>query len=1253
MTEDSVKSTLRPAWRLVIAMAAGLALAVMVLAWPAIVRGDTSPVITQVEVTSSKSGFFYSPPLADTGGSVYFNSLSGAGAGQIISVTVTVSDTDPIHFDGGSAFGSTPSTGVPTTNDGTTSTWVVAYTIGADAPSQNGVVFTVTDSLSDTGTISINFIQDNAAPVVNLIDVTDPQYDPDGNELDSINNWYRTSLLGSGWAFTSNTEDNGSGLASGSCTWDHQSGTDYDQALSCGTGGDGLFPGVDNNPDGTVTVTVTLTDMVGNAASDVVVLELDDTPPTISSPSIYDYNSDYLHPVGTDIYYGNDMPSPVSFTVQGHAVDGGSGLDRATFAQALMAGKPGDDFEPSAWAGTYTIDYTDWGNGNILVTVYDKVGNFASQTFHYERDTSNPTISDVSISAASPYLYAVGSGIYYSDQMGSNPETFSVQGSASDAGSGYSHVTFPSAFGETPPADTNSPWQGVYSVTSSNNGNGSIVVTAFDNVANTVTSTFIYTEDITPPAVTLDDVTDPGYDAADGELDNDGSNWYAAADLSPDWTFTSTTSDSGSGLASGTCTWDHQSDAGSDQTSDCGPDGSGSFSDVADDPDGTVTVTVVISDQVGNSASDSVVLNIDKTPPAITNPSIEAYDSHYLHVVGTTVYYGNDMGLPQTFTVQGNASDTGVGLGSSPTAAVTFSSALSDHPSNYGTPDNWKGDYNASSSDSDSGSITVTVYDLLGNSQTQSFDYTRDIGNPSSDASSPQYDNGGTIPVDWTASDTGSSGMGSTVLWYKKGSGGSWTDSGLTQDGVSGSFQFTPSGDEVYYFATRATDNVGNQEDGSVPPSGEGDTSTIFDTAQPVVNASPIQESSPYLYVTGTTLYYGNKMTSAQTFTIEGTASDPNPGTGSGLDRATFSPAFGDTPPDVLTPATWSGVYDVASTDTGNGSISVDISDHAGNTTSKLFSYVRDVTSPNISVHASYNQDQNSFDVYWGGSTDTGAGIANYVVEYCLGDQVTDCGESGTWVPWLNNLPSTTTSSSFGPSSPASLDPDKIYRFRVTATDRVKNDGSGLSNIVEVGIRYVYLATIFNNNDPTVPDYISGDFETGTFAGWKVGGVLPSSIVTHPVPPTGGTPPGGGTYAALLGSPSYGCKSTPNVPVGQAYIKAYVNVPNGGTPFLRFQYRVLSYDAGRTKSGDPWERLEVQVNNTALERYGNPKYEGLSCSDLYDSQWKSAEFDLSSYAGQTVLLTFFVNSNPEPEGGSFAYLNTYAYLDNIRIEVGP
>ncbi|MEJ2560295.1 MAG: hypothetical protein P8186_29585, partial [Anaerolineae bacterium] len=178
-------------------------------------------------------------------------------------------------------------------------------------------------------------------------------------------------------------------------------------------------------------------------------------------------------------------------------------------------------------------------------------------------------------------------------------------------------------------------------------------------------------------------------------------------------------------------------------------------------------------------------------------------------------------------------------------------------------------------------------------------------------------------------------------------------------------------------------------------------------------------------------------------------------------------------------------------------------------------------------------------------------------------------------------------------------------------------------------------------------------------AGWKTGGILPHSRVRHPVWPSGGTPPNGGTYAALLGSPAYGkgC-SSPSVPVGQAYIKTYVNVPTGGTPYLRFDYRVRSYDWVETPEGQPWERLEVQIRNTTLARYGNPNQWNLRQCRLYDSGWLQAEIDLSAYAGRTILLTFSNVSHketdpdyPVPEGMS--YYNTYSYLDNIRIEVEP
>jgi hypothetical protein len=128
MAEDSMKWGLRPAGRLAIAVAVGLLLTVLTLAWPAVVRGQSPPEIIQVEVTSSKGTYFYSPDLGANGGTTHFNNKINEGAGQIITVTVVVADDNPTTFLGGPAFGIAPTTDISTSH-GITSTWSVSYTI--------------------------------------------------------------------------------------------------------------------------------------------------------------------------------------------------------------------------------------------------------------------------------------------------------------------------------------------------------------------------------------------------------------------------------------------------------------------------------------------------------------------------------------------------------------------------------------------------------------------------------------------------------------------------------------------------------------------------------------------------------------------------------------------------------------------------------------------------------------------------------------------------------------------------------------------------------------------------------------------------------------------------------------------------------------------------------------------------------------------------------------------------------------------
>jgi len=119
-------------------------------------------------------------------------------------------------------------------------------------------------------------------------------------------------------------------------------------------------------------------------------------------------------------------------------------------------------------------------------------------------------------------------------------------------------------------------------------------------------------------------------------------------------------------------------------------------------------------------------------------------------------------------------------------------------------------------------------------------------------ATSSQYAGTTPIVVNYSgASDVGPSGLKKVELWYKKGAGGTWTNSGLTQTVGSGSFNFSGvSGDDVYYFDLVAEDNASNR---SADAAGDGDCSTTYDTAPPSYSGTP---SAGTAYTTNTSVTF-------------------------------------------------------------------------------------------------------------------------------------------------------------------------------------------------------------------------------------------------------------------------------------------------------------------------------------------------------------------------------------------------------------
>ncbi len=1389
MAQDSIKWGLRPAWRLAIAVVVGLTLTAVTLAWPAIVRGDSPPEIVQVEVTSSSDTFFYSPSLGDSGGTTYFNNLIGEGADQIITVTVVVSDDNPITFLGGSAFGIEPSTNI-STSYGITSTWSVSYTIQSSHTSYNNVAFVIIDGDDDRDTVAISFIQDNIDPELDLVDVTDPDYDPDGNELNATNNWYRTSLLTAGWSFVAAITETGSGYASGLATWNHEI-NDNDQTIAPAFNGidtlSGTFTDVYTDSDGLVLFSLVATDRVGNQGSvSPVGLNLDGTPPyapLINYLPDTDSSGDGFDP---DTGYYDDPTIDATWSV----ASDGSGSGPAGYYLDTQS-PPSTDFFYTGTTGvvTATGNYSDTYN-IVYITAIDNVGNVGSDVGYIEQSpivfvrVDPPRGNDITIqeNTGGEYLYIsdpthITEGtLFYNNTQ---PSSFKVTANTSYLTWGYNtpswKVAFTPGWGESIIDERfGAPYTHTYSIDDPLETTDVFTVYVVNRAGNVQSVVIDAVQDTEAPQVTFADVTDPQYDPDGDELVSDG-NWYRTSALTTGWAFTAAITDTGAGYGSGLANWDHQANDGNDQSIIPGFNGadtlSGTFAGVNTNSDGTVQVTVVATDHVNNVGNDTLAIQLDGTPPSI-DANTWTEGSSYLTLQDEVLYYNAVMPGTQTATVSGTTEDgTGSGLDH-----VTFEQKpnLTSDPVTQPTTGDWSSDYGFTSATGvGADTVQVTSYDNVGNLVTHVYEYVGVSDQPSvafDDVTQPGYDLSPFDPLDdignWYAENDLDAPPGNSSWWFHAvitlANNIDIVATAATWDHEDG----TPYSRTI--FPTPGFDSVQDTfENVSSNPSGlvavtltiTDDVSRVttdtllirIDKDGPALSDDGWLESSDFLHVSGSTLFFSHEMgATQQVATLSGHVDDgPH---GAGANSVTFSSpeSLGPSIPNPNLPD-WSIQYFVSNAGTdGNSPVQVTTEDNLGNQTVMTYPYMLDDTPPSTPtnfiittppVAPGYYNTQ-SLGLSWGASTDNidGSGLRGYylgtsepptsfypptttsttwdtgadgtftfylaagdsvgntsltstepitvdigapvpwlrttpdaregrilvewgahdpppgtwIVAYDVEYRITD---TGAWQPWLTNTDD--TSAYFGPDTPIPIEFDTPYFFRVRARDYVGNQGGwSPATSGNLGFRKVFLPSVLGNINLSIPEAVFDGFETGAFVGWDSGGALPRKVVTHPVPPSAGIPPNGGTYAAILGSHGYGNACTsPIVPVGQAYIRAYAYVPTDGTPYLRFDYRVLSYDWGKTRDGQPWERLEVQVDGKALARYGNPNQDDLSLCKLYDSGWTQEEFDLSAYAGETILLNFFIVTQKEPPStgapSNMSYFNTYSYLDNIRIEVGP
>ena len=224
---------------------------------------------------------------------------------------------------------------------------------------------------------------------------------------------------------------------------------------------------------------------------------------------------------------------------------------------------------------------------------------------------------------------------------------------------------------------------------------------------------------------------------------------------------------------------------------------------------------------------------------------------------------------------------------------------------------------------------------------------------------------------------------------------------------------------------------------------------------------------------------------------------------------------------------------------------------------------------------------------------------------------------SYTITPYIDSVaqPPTTVTGQAGSAAPTSatvtgLTNGTTYTFTVTASNPA---GDGPPSTPSNAVTPLASLLVVQN----------GGFETG-LSGWTANGILP--------PVATGTKTHSGSGAALLGTLSG------TVPAGDSSLSQSISVPKG-TSTLTFWYWPITADTLCSGSGCIYDWEEAQIRSTA----------GATLASVFKTNsnaqaWTQVSFDMTPYAGQTVVLWFNVHQD-----GSIPPDDTASYLDDVAV----
>jgi hypothetical protein len=667
--------------------------------------------------------------------------------------------------------------------------------------------------------------------------------------------------------------------------------------------------------DGTYTMILTIRDLAGNIGNASRTIVVDNQPPIALfdswTPTI---NTQYQRANGTRLYFNPNQTGTAQLRIA--ASDAGTGINRVEFPDldgALSLWNPGagNGSPPNPYMYEYSWSAGAPSSGVMFATAFDNASNPSTVEFDVVADGVGPVGQTVNPINAYVTTTSTSVGFTTGSDALSGVQTWQMQrqqapltGGICGAYGGWSNVGLPG---------TGAP----FNDTGLANGmcyQYQLLVT--DWVGNTTPASSGNEVKV--------DTTRPT-----GTILPPGGPWAGAQQVD------ATTADTGSGVGSATLSF-----SGPASGTICTVVNPGaSFSCPWDStlpplPDGTYTVTLLVTDRAGNQNDPPIqqTFVIDNNGPLFAFDSFtEGANPQFQHIAGNIMYV-NPLGNG-SFTVAFTGSDAGSGMNRVDFPDIGANWSPVGGGSDTTGPEPWTFDYAFSSGNAEPSNPTdpiATAWDMAGNTSTASFRVLHDPDPPiggSIDVPTTGPTNAMSVDIAWTHGADALSGVGDVAIMRRSrtysggicsGAWGGWTQV-ATGTGASGTYTDSALADGTCYdYGLVLFDNVRNQS-----------PTPVLDALGDIVR---IDRTPPTGAITGPPGPW------AGVVTITGTATDANSGVVD-MDLTTIAPTANDICLNMPLGSPWSCVLDTTTLPEGTYTFNLAVTDAAGNVNSVAITY--------------------------------------------------------------------------------------------------------------------------------------------------------------------------------------------------------------------------------------------------------------------------------------------------------------------------